>query len=309
MEQRRFMGLFAPRDFSQELEKELELKKVPIVLKLDRLYIVERVDFPIIWVDDIFHDLEILNFNSISEAQKLLKSKVKNWYHLKLHSVRRGELIFDGVGKVKPKRINFMSELNKTPYGVYGLIDEKTLFCSTKTNSPIPLGAHEFNEDKTTPPSRAYLKLWELFTVHQIHPQANQKTIDVGSCPGGWTWVLATLDCYVKSVDKAPLDPKVAKLPKVEFLKQSAFGLDIKTIEKLDWFFSDIICYPERLLELVKKFDELGLAENFVCTLKFQGETDYKVMDDFLQFKGSKIIHLYHNKHEVTWIYQKNNPL
>lgn len=306
MEQRSFIGLLAPREFSSELEKELKLKNIPILHQYERLFIVEAINTDIIWVDDIFYDLKITSFNSISEAQKILKSQTKNWVHFKISSIRRGELILSELGKINAKRIDFLGELKKTKFGVFGLIDEKTLLHASHTRSPIPLGTHEFNEDKTNPPSRAYLKLWEVFSLHQVTPRANQKVIDVGSCPGGWTWVLANLNCHVISVDKAPLEEKVAKRKEVEFLKQSAFGLDPLNVGKLDWFFSDIICYPERLFELVKKFHDTGMCSNFVCTLKFQGETDYKAMDQFLTFPGSKIIHLYHNKHEVTWIYLKD---
>jgi 23S rRNA (cytidine2498-2'-O)-methyltransferase len=184
-------------------------------------------------------------------------------------------------------------------------MDQNTLFYSTKPQSKIPLGEIEFIEDKINPPSRAYLKLWETFTVQGVRPKPNEKVIDVGSCPGGWTWVLQTMGCEVTSVDKAPLDPKIAALEKITFLEESAFGLNPEKIGKLDWFFSDIICYPSKLLELVQKWHKTGHVKNFVCTIKFQGETDYATMDKFLsEFPGSRIVHLYCNKHEVTWIYQ-----
>jgi 23S rRNA (cytidine2498-2'-O)-methyltransferase len=38
-----------------------------------------------------------------------------------------------------------------------------------------------------------------------------------------------------------------------------------------------------------------------VCTLKFQGATDHAVQAAFAALPG-KLVHLHHNKHELTWI-------
>jgi 23S rRNA (cytidine2498-2'-O)-methyltransferase len=113
--------------------------------------------------------------------------------------------------------------------------------------------------------------------------------------------VLSQLNLEVISVDKAPLDAKIAQIPNITFLQESAFGLDPKKMITVEWFFSDIICYPERLLTLIKKWQQESSVENFVCTIKFQGEADFTVIDEFLTIPGSKMVHLYHNKHEVMW--------
>jgi 23S rRNA (cytidine2498-2'-O)-methyltransferase len=33
-----------------------------------------------------------------------------------------------------------------------------------------------------------------------------------------------------------------------------------------------------------------------------QGEGDYDTPQRFAQIPGSRVIHMYHNKHELTWI-------
>ena len=152
------------------------------------------------------------------------------------------------------------------------------------------------------PPSRAYLKLWELFTVHHLVPEKGSRVIDFGSCPGGWTWVLQQVGCEVLSIDKAPLAPQIAKLSRVEFLKADAFSLKPEDLGPVDWFFSDIICYPPKLFELVKSWKEKKLCDRFVCTIKFQGETDFKTMEKFEKELNARVLHLFHNKHEVTAI-------
>ena len=45
-----------------------------------------------------------------------------------------------------------------------------------------------------------------------------------------------------------------------------------------------------------------GLARNLVCTIKFQGATDHEAARRFAAIPGSRLMHLHHNKHELTWI-------
>ena len=70
----------------------------------------------------------------------------------------------------------------------------------------------------------------------------------------------------------------------------------------VDWLFSDIVCYPARLLQLVEKWRASGMAKNFVCTIKFQGETDHNSAGAFAAIAGARVLHLHHNKHELTFV-------
>ena len=93
-------------------------------------------------------------------------------------------------------------------------------------SEPGCLGEYEFEEDKRSPPSRAYLKLWELFTRLGYWPQAGDRVLDLGCSPGGWTWVLATqLGAMVVAVDRSPLARNLMEHRNVEFLKGDAFTL------------------------------------------------------------------------------------
>ncbi len=93
---------------------------------------------------------------------------------------------------------------------------------ASKSLSPRPNGEWNFNEDKINPPSRAYLKLWEFFTRFQIFPDKNDICLDLGACPGGWTWVLSGLAKQVIAYDKSPLDARVMALPNVVFHAEDA---------------------------------------------------------------------------------------
>lgn len=295
-------GYLAPVGFIEDLKKELELLKIEVIAEYDRLILCRGEAKDVVFAQDTWNEVEILTYSSINNAAELLKNRSKRWSHYSYKNHRRGELILDKLPKAKIKRYDFLEEIPKTTIGCFLLISETEMVVTGKTNCPLPFGEINFNEDKENPPSRAYLKLWELFTLYGYKPDEGMKAIDVGSCPGGWTWVLQTVGTNVVSVDKAPLDPKIAALPNIEFKQESAFGLRPQHIGKLDWFFSDIICYPDKLLELVNRWRESGLVDNFACTIKFQRPTDFETMFKFQQIPGSKVVHLSCNKHEVTWI-------
>jgi 23S rRNA (cytidine2498-2'-O)-methyltransferase len=112
---------------------------------------------------------------------------------------------------------------------------------------------------------------------------------------------LARLGARVISVDKAPLDPGIAAMPGVEMRQESAFALDPRAFGPIDWLFSDVVCYPARLLRLVERWLDAGACRRFVCTLKFQGATDHETARRFAAIPGSRLLHLHHNKHELTW--------
>jgi 23S rRNA (cytidine2498-2'-O)-methyltransferase len=102
------------------------------------------------------------------------------------------------------------------------------------------------------------------------------------------------------AVDKAPLDPAVVAMPGVEQVLESAFALEPV---KVDWLFSDVIAYPDRLLALVKRWIGAGAARRVVCTIKFQGATDHEAAEAFAAIPGGRVAHLSHNKHELTFLW------
>ena len=75
--------------------------------------------------------------------------------------------------------------------------------------------------------------------------------------------------------------------------------------EKVDWLFSDIIAYPDRLLALVQNWIAAGAPRHIICTLKFQGETDHAAAEAFAAIPGGRVMHMFHNKHELTFAWSR----
>jgi 23S rRNA (cytidine2498-2'-O)-methyltransferase len=215
---------------------------------------------------------------------------------------RRANLIQERLPHVSAKPIAFPAAAPTAPLGSWTLLAPDRLLAAQRCNSPFANGEVAFVPDKTGPPNRAYLKLWEALVRLGRWPGPGERCLDLGASPGGWTYVIAKLGAQVIAVDKAPLDPKVAALAGVEWRGESAFALEPASVGGVDWLFSDIVCYPDRLLRLVEKWRASGRVRNFVCTIKFQGETDHDSATAFAAIPGAKVLHLHHNKHELTFV-------
>jgi len=131
-------------------------------------------------------------------------------------------------------------------------------------------------------------------------PGPGERCVDLGASPGGWTWVLASLGAHVTSVDKADLAPHIAAMPNVEHLKESAFGLEPRSLDA-DWLVADIICYPARMLRLLERWLAVHPRASYVVTIKFKGEVDMAPLRALVDAHGGTLRHLFHGKHELTW--------
>ena len=256
------------------------------------------------FAQDIWLEPVITTFQSISEAVKILRQAGKFWYLQPLSHIRRSRLIEEQLYKCPPLMRSFPVQPEIAPIGGFCLLDNNTLAYSVKRAKKWPQGQCFFIEDKINPPNRAYLKLWEAFTLLDKYPKPGDSAVDLGASPGGWTYVLQSMGAEVTAVDKALLDEKISRLAGVSFLQQSAFALDPMTLDKTyDWVLSDIACYPERAYELIMKWIASGKARQLIFTIKLQGTIDLAVIRQFQAIQNSRIINMFYNKHEATFFY------
>ncbi|MBC7172063.1 MAG: hypothetical protein H5U40_06550 [Polyangiaceae bacterium] len=288
----------APEGFEADLAMELGSP----VERHGRLFLASGAPKPAAWAQNVWLEPNLAKVASIGEASRLLRGIQRNWAPYAFHLHRRTQLLVDKLPPIRFRPLVFPAAPPAAPLGSFCLVDSETLLYSASCTSPFPNGEARFEENHTDPPSRAYLKLWEALTRLGARPRPGDRCLDLGSSPGGWTWVLAELGADVTSVDKAELAPAVLASPNVHFERGSAFALDPRTIEQpYDWLFCDVICYPSRLLRMIERWLEHGAAKRFVCTLKFQGATDHETARAFAAIPGSSLFHLAHNRHELTW--------
>ena len=263
------------------------------------------------WARTIMIEPFLLHFDSIGEAAFELKNIQRNWAPYQYQLFRRSALIQEKLPYINLKNRTFPVNIPNSPMGLYTLLDDKTIIASALTNSPLPAGTIQFEEDHINPPSRAYLKLQESLSLYHTFfnadfPGTGDKCFEAGACPGGWTWVLRQLGADVLAVDRAELAPSLMEDSHVKFMAHDAFTLkpdevcSLLECDKIDWLLSDVICYPERLFEWIALWRESGRAKNIICTIKMQGAVNWPLIAEFAKIPKSKILHLNYNKHELT---------
>ncbi len=268
------------------------------------------------WQKTILSAPFIAQFDSVSEAADILRSLQRNWAYHPTACFRRAALVQERLPYMNLKPRPFPWQIPDSPIGLWTLLDEHTLFASAASSSPFPAGEISFEEDHINPPSRAYLKMYEILTIlpwilrkrgfsegeiAALVPQAGTVCVDAGASPGGWTWVLDRIGATITAIDKGDLDERLLAKGNISFKRHDAFTLKPAELGRQDWVFSDVICYPPRLLEWVRQWLDSGLCDNFVCTIKMQGPADHETTRAFAAIPGSHIMHLSANKHELTW--------
>ena len=321
-----YIVYISPKGFEADLKAELAYFGIKIIEQRERLFLCEKsgpaLQTQPVWAQNTWLEPTFISVASIGQAASALKALQRNWALHPTVFFRRAALIEAKLPPVSGKPLIFGAALPCAPLGAWTLWTENQVLASQNCSSPFAEGEVSFEENKIDPPGRAYLKLWEALTLLGKKPQPEDICLDLGSSPGGWTWVLASLGAQVISLDKSPLADNVATMANVHFRAGSAFdsnnvgpeileNLGFKKTEtgqeekKIDWICSDVICYPDRLLKLVQRWLQANCCRNFVCTIKLQGElqagSDFEIIDQFRAIPGSQLMHLSHNKHEVTW--------
>lgn len=291
----------ASRGFEDQLDEELGRGGVAVVGTHGRLRTAEGPGVHAAWAANIWWDAERIPVESIGHAARELRDRQRNWALYAPAHRGRAELVQEKLPHVSARPLELGEVAPDAPLGSWTLLERGLVLAATRCSNPFPNGEPAFVEDREGPPNRAYLKLWEAFARLRRQPQPGERCLDLGAAPGGWTWLLARNGAEVLAVDKAPLAPDVADLPNVTWQEGSAFALDPDEVGPVDWLCSDIVAYPDRLLDLVTRWLSSGHVRNLVCTIKFQGDTDHDAAAHFAVLPDAQLFHLDQNKHELTF--------
>lgn len=293
-------GYLAPEERLEQVLAELH----DVQAVHGRLVLAAGPPQPCRWAENVWLEVYQLKVASIRDAAHQLCVLQRNWWPYAFQLHRRTELTKSRLPFVTARPLRFPEPAPVAALGSFTWLSNEELLCSPQCSSPFPNGEARFVEfgEEEGPPSRAYLKLFEALTRLGQMPRAGQRCLEIGASPGGWTWVLAGLGAQVLAVDRAPLAPKLARLPNVQVKQGNAFTATPDSVGPVEWLFSDVICYPEKLYRYLELWLDAGACKNFVCTLKFQGKEHYGAIEQFAAVPGSQVVHLFHNRHELTWM-------
>ncbi|RJS94110.1 SAM-dependent methyltransferase [Salinisphaera sp. Q1T1-3] len=291
----------AAADHRDALIDELVHRGSRVVATQDDLVFSADRPGPAAWAANTWLAPALYRVESIGAAAHCLKAIQRNWHAHPVGHHRRARLIAERLPTIRFRPLTFPSAPPSAPLGAWTLLSHDRLLASRHTTSAFADGAPAFVEDREGPPNRAYLKLWEALTLAGIQPGPGERCLDLGAAPGGWSWVLAALGARVLAVDRAALAPAVAANARIETRTGDAFSVRGADVGHIDWVCSDLIAYPERLLELARYWCDALPDANIILTVKCQGPVDADLIARFLAIPGARLRHLHANKHELTF--------
>lgn len=191
------------------------------------------------------------------------------------HRQRRRRLDGD-VTPFSPEHALVQVMLTAPDQGYLSLAPAPTPFQRRHLLATFPAGEVPVAVDKSAP-SRAFAKLVEAEARLGVSIGAGQTCVDLGACPGSWSYVALRRGASVTAVDRSPLRGDLMEHPRLTFHPGDAFAFRPET--PVDWLICDVIAAPERSLALLRQWLSEGWCRNFVVTVKFKGTVDYPLLD------------------------------
>lgn len=156
------------------------------------------------------------------------------------------------------------------------------------------------------PLNRAELKLREALAEFGLTLGPQDRALDLGAAPGGWSRVLAETCREVVAVDPAGLDERVLSLPNVTYVPARAEEYLAQTAETCDVITCDMNLDPAAAAALmVRAAALLPPGAPAVMTVKFQTRRRRQHVEEVLallakDYEDFRVRHLPHNGKETT---------
>ncbi len=181
-------------------------------------------------------------------------------------------------------------------------------------NSPWPMGIPRLRFPRQAP-SRSTLKLDEailgMLSARQQRQlfQPGMQAVDLGACPGGWTWQLVSRGLKVIAIDNGAIDEGIMATGLVEHLRTDGFRF--RPTQAVDWLVCDIVEQPIRVADLMASWLAEGWCKHAIFNLKLPMKKRYQEVQKCLDLVAQRINdaglsyemrskQLYHDREEVT---------
>lgn len=165
-------------------------------------------------------------------------------------------------------------------------------------------------------PSRSTLKLEEAF--HQFIPASewNERlapgmvAVDLGACPGGWTYQLVRRNMRVHAVDHGAIAPSLMETGQVTWHAADGFTWRPGR-QRIDWLVCDMVDKPARVTALMSQWLVNGWCREAIFNLKLPMKKRYEAVCQQLEQLHAALAkadiavqlqarQLYHDREEIT---------
>lgn len=182
-------------------------------------------------------------------------------------------------------------------------------------NSPFHMGIPRLRFPSDAP-SRSTLKLEEAFHVFvpedewDVRLTSGLNAVDLGACPGGWTYQLVRRGMMVTAVDNGPMAESLMDSGQVKHIRDDGFRFR-PAKKNTYWLVCDMVEKPARITHLIASWFREGLCEEAIFNLKLPMKRRYQEVEHNLdllrewldELEGDFEIQakqLYHDREEIT---------
>ncbi|MFI8417476.1 23S rRNA (cytidine(2498)-2'-O)-methyltransferase RlmM [Serratia sp. NPDC078593] len=185
----------------------------------------------------------------------------------------------------------------------------------SNNNSPFYMGIPRLKFPSDAP-SRSTLKLEEAFHVFipadewEERLASGMHAVDLGACPGGWTYQLVKRSMMVHAVDNGPMAPSLMDTGQVTHHQADGFRFEPAS-SKIYWLVCDMVEKPAKVTSLMIQWLVKGWCREAIFNLKLPMKKRYEEVSQNLQAIREALaaagisaeVHakqLYHDREEVT---------
>ncbi len=165
-------------------------------------------------------------------------------------------------------------------------------------------------------PSRSTLKLDEAFMVFIPEDEKDQRIIpgmravDLGACPGGWTYQLVRRGMFVQAIDNGPMNASLMETGQVQHFKVDGFKFRPEK-RNIDWLVCDMVEKPAKVTNLMIDWAANDFVKELIFNLKLPMKKRFDSVYENLSMIRSELKrfdiqyelqakHLYHDREEIT---------
>ena len=182
-------------------------------------------------------------------------------------------------------------------------------------NSPFYMGIPRLKFPADAP-SRSTLKLEEALHVFIPADEWDERlangmyAVDLGACPGGWTYQLVKRNMWVYSVDNGPMAQSLMDTGQVTWLREDGFKYRPNR-NNISWMVCDMVEKPAKVAALMAQWLVNGWCRETIFNLKLPMKKRYEEVSQNLAYIQEQLNaqginaeiqarQLYHDREEVT---------
>ena len=207
---------------------------------------------------------------------------------------------------------------NSSPWRLHGFfLSSSAVYLGVshiENSSPLLMGIPRLRMPKQAP-SRSTLKLEEAFKTmldeseQALYLKNGMTAVDLGACPGGWSWQLVQRGMFVAAIDNGPMDQALMDSGQVQHIKVD--GFKYLPEKPVDWLVCDMVERPLHISRMISRWLVDGHCRHTAFNLKLPMKQRYDIVQQCRELIESelseagllytiRIKQLYHDREEVT---------